>query len=78
MPGSNTRSNSPYHFSLYRGSTQISPQEREAGKWSSSNPKVAVVIDQNGHFKAVAPGTAKITWTSKGQTASADLHVEKH
>ena len=78
VPGSNTRSNSPYHFVLYRGSAPMSPQEREGGKWSSSNPKVAVVIDQNGHFKALAPGTAKITWTAKGESASAEVHVEKH
>jgi hypothetical protein len=76
-PGGSTRPNSPYRFDLYRGSAQISAQEREAGTWSTSNPKVAVMVDKNGHIRAVAPGTAKVMWTSKGESASAEVHVEK-
>lgn len=76
-PGSSTRPNSAYIFRLYRGSDPISTQERDTGKWSTSNPKVAVMEDKYGHFKALAPGTARIIWTAKGELASAEVKVEK-
>ncbi len=49
------------------------PLPRETA-WSSNNPAVATV-DENGVVKAVAPGTAIITATVDGKTASCTVTV---
>lgn len=52
----------------------VSPSDTSDKKtitWKSSNTKVATV-DKNGHVKAVAIGTAKITATASGSSMSTD------
>jgi hypothetical protein len=77
VPGGNNRPNSPYKFSPYRGDTQLSAQEIQAGKWSTTNPKVFVMFDNMGHFNAKGVGDAKIEWTYKGVTYTSEVHVRK-
>jgi hypothetical protein len=77
VPGGSNRPNSPYKFSPYRGDTELSPAEIKKGKWSTTNPKVAVMFDDMGHFDAKGVGDAKIQWTYQGVTYSSEVHVRK-
>jgi hypothetical protein len=78
VPGMNTRPNSPYRFGVTIDGLPAPIEVIRAGKWSTTNDKVVVMHDDVGHVKAVAPGNAKVVWTYKGKTYTADVHVEKH
>ena len=53
----------------------INPSKNTSGKWSTSNKKVATV-DSNGNVKAVANGTATITFTAGGKSAKCQVTVK--